>query len=347
MRNRFARAPFLASLAAIAVFGPQTAAAQNVSLNYDSLSSMEEPIAFEIDELTVELTGLVDLPVSFNLDDNGPQDDVEPGFVGNFEVSAQMQLKNRWRVGAAYFGQYATDATAVFDNARDDYTDNVAGFVGTSFGTVLGGNVSGQVREQTRRRRAPGNAVLAFDNFYGGLDDWGGAYVGRFGPMVLSATVDENGDFEAGGSFQRPLGRKDYRFSLRVADSHFTSNDLTTRFDTKGISAVGEIVYGSSLFDLGVGYEHLDSPVIDVDRWFLSAGARTKLGPLSISAEGHYGKTAGDSEKSAALGAAYDLARGLSVNLGLNYQEADINAGPVNLVSADSVQALASARFSF
>jgi len=350
MTHSFVRAPILASIAATALCAPHIAAAQDISLNYDSLSSMEEPIAFELDELTVELTGLVDAPVAFNLEDNGAQDDVEPGIIGNFEVSAQLQLQNRWRVGAAYFGQYASDASVVFDNS-EDYTDNVAGFIGTSFGTVIGGNVSGQVREQTRRRRAPGNAVLAFDNFYGGLDNWGGAYVGRFGPVVLSAVVDENGDFEAGGFFQRPLGRKDYRFSLRVADSHFTSSDQTTRFDTKGISAVGEIVYGSSLFDIGMGYERLDSPVVDVDRWFMSAGARTKLGPLSLSAEGHYGKAAGDSEKSAALGAAYDLARGLSVNLGLNYQEADVNAntigGLVNLVAADSVQAIASVRFGF
>ena len=345
MSIRPRRAPYLVAAITTGLLAP-AASAQDISLNYDSLSSMEEPIAFELDEITVELSGLVDVPVAFNLDNNGPADDVEPGFIGNFEVSAEVQLKNRWRVGAAYFGQYATDANIVFDN-NEDYTDNVAGFIGTSFGTVLGGNVSGQVREQTRRRRAPGNAVLAFDNFYGGLDDWGGAYIGRFGPVVLSAVVDEHGDFEAGGFFQRPLGRKDYRFSLRVADSHFVSDDLTTRFDTKGISAVGEIVYGSSLFDIGAGYERLDSTAIDVERWFLSAGARTKVGPLSLSAEGHYGKTAGDSEKSAAIGAAYDLARGLSVNLGLNYQEADINAGLVNLVYADSVQALASARFSF
>lgn len=341
-------APLLAPATAAAVLVlPQAATAQDVSLNYDSLSSMEEPIAFELDEVTIELTGLLDAPVTFDLSGDNAGDDVEPGFVGNFEVSAQVQLMNRWRLGAAYFGQYATDATVVFDNAEDDYTDNVAGFIGTSFGTVLGGNVGGQVREQTRRRRAPGNAVLAFDDFYGGLDDWGGAYVGRFGPMVFTAAVDENGDFEAGGFYQRPLGRKDYRFSLRFADGRYVSQDATTEFDTKGISAVGEVVYGSSLFDLGVGYERLESPVTDIDRWFLSGGARTKLGPLSISAEGHYGKAAGDSEKSAALGAAYDFARGLSANLGLNYQEAQVVSGPVTLVSTDSVQAIASLRFSF
>ncbi|MCB2077976.1 MAG: hypothetical protein KDE55_09800 [Novosphingobium sp.] len=335
----------LALFATLAPFG--AAQAQEVNLNYDALSSLEEPIAFDLGQVTVELTGLVDVPLAFDLHGGLPGNDVEPGFVGNFQIGAQTQLANRWRVGAAYFGQYATDATPVFASSADDYTDNVAGFIGTSFGTVLGGNVGGQVREVTRRRRGVGNGVLAFDNFYGRLDNWGGAYVGRFGPMVLSAAVDENGDFEVGGVFQRPLGHKDYRFSLRFADGRFGSQDGSVLFDTKGAGAVAEFVYGSSLFDLGGGYERLESPVVDIDRWYISGGARTKTGPLTLSAEGHYGKAAGDSETAVALGAAFDFARGLSVNLGLNFEEAMVAAGPVTLVATDAVQGIASLRFSF
>ena len=333
------------SLAAAAVLA-SPASAQVVSLNYDRLSSFEEPLAFELDDVTIHLTGLVDVPVAIDLGGDPAVDNFEPGVIGNFQVTAQTQLPNRWRLGAAYFGQYASDPNRIFDN-RDDYSDNVAGFVGTSVGTVLGGNVSGQVREQTRRRRAVGNGFLAFDNFYGGLDRWGGAYVGRFGPSVLSAAVDENGNAEIGGFFQRPLGQRDYRFALRLADGRFTPADRTTQFDTKGIMAVGEVVYSRSLVDLGLGYERLESPLADANRWFVSSGLRTQVGALRVSAEAHLGKAAGDTERALALGAEYILGRGLTVNLGVNFEDAQVFAGPVNLVSADSTQGLASVRFSF
>ncbi len=325
---------------------PKSAHAQDVNLNYDRLSSLEEPIAFDLGDVTVEISGVVDVPVVAEFDSVTDTDSVDVEFIGNFQITAQTQLANRWTVGAAYFGQYASDPIDVF-GGNDDYSDNVAAFVGTSFGTVLGGNVSGQVREITRRERGVGNGFLAFDDFYGGLDDWGGAYVGRFGPTVVSAVVDENGDFEIGGFFQRPIGQKDYRFSVRAAKGSFTSQDGTTAFDTKGVAVVGELVYGSSLFDLGIGYERLESPIIDVDRWYLSAGAQTQVGPLHLSAEGHYGQVDGQDEISAGLGASYDIARGLSVNLGVNYEKANIQAGGISLVETDEVKAIASLRFSF
>ncbi len=329
--SRFA--PILGSAAALAVLVPTSAQAQEVNLNYDALSSLEEPLATDIGGVTVELTGLVDIPLAIDIESDDGTDDTNIGFVGNFQISAETQLDNRWTLGVAYFGQYATDANSVFDGV-DDYSDIVAGFVGTSFGTFIGGNTSGQVREQTRRKRGVGNASLAFDNFYGGLDEWGGAYVGRFGPSILSTAVDENGDFELGATFQRPIDKNDIRLTARIADGRFTSSDLTTEFDTKGIGLVG-------------GYERLESSVVDVDRWFLSAGAQTQINNLTLSAEGHYGQVDGQSEKSASLGASYALGRGLSLNAGLNYKEANITSGGVDIVDTDEIQGLLSIRFSF
>ncbi|MEZ5743934.1 MAG: hypothetical protein R3D89_09470 [Sphingomonadaceae bacterium] len=343
MKAKWGAAPFVAATGGI---WAAPAFAQSVDLNYDRLSSLEEPIAVDLGQVTVELTGVMDVPIEFDLDGDPMVDNVDPGFIGNFQISAQTQLPNRWRLGAAYFGQYATDASQLYDN-RDDYHDNVAGFIGTSFGTVLGGNVNGQVREVTRRRRGVGNGFLSFDDFYGKLDNWGGAYVGRYGPTVVSAAVDENGDFELGGFFQRPLGQRDYRFALRFANARLTSHDGTTQFDTKGAMAVGEIVYGSTVFDIGAGYEKLESDTVDVDRWFLSTGMQTQIGPWRLSGEAHYGKAAGDKERSVGLGASYDFARGLSVNAGVNYEKARIEAGPVKIVQADAVRGLISLRFSF
>ena len=40
--------------------------------------------------------------------------------------------------------------------------------------------------------------------------------------------------------------------------------------DSGAVDVGCEIVFGSSLFDLGMGYERLQSGSIDVDRWFVS-----------------------------------------------------------------------------
>ena len=230
---------------------------------------------------------------------------------------------------------------------QDDYSDNVAGFVRTSFGTVIGGNTADQIRELTRRQRGVGNAFLAFDDFHGQLARWGGAYIGRFGPSRIGVVVDENGDFEVGSVFQRPIGQRDLRFSGRVRQGQFVAADGITGYDTTGVAAVGEIVFGSSVYDLGLGYEKLDGPLGDLDRWFVSSGAQTQLGALRLSGEVHFGETAGQRELAAAIGASYDISRGLSLNLGVNGEEARIVADGVQIIETDQITAIASARYSF
>ncbi len=351
MVNAFARA--LAGAAAVigcAVVPAGVAQAQGVSLNYDRLSSLEEPIAVAVGDITIQVQGVLDAPLIAQFDEVTGGESVTAQFVGNFQVSAETQLANRWTVGAAYFGQYSTDPSTVFLSnfmGPDDYNDNVAGFIATSYGTVIGGNVAQQVREVTRRRRGAGNGFLALDDFYGRLARWGGAYVGRFGPSTLALAVDENGDFEIGTDYQRPLGHRDVRFAARFRQGEFIAADGLSRFETQGMGVVGEIEYGSSIFDIGAGVESLDGLTTDAQRWFVSAGAQTQMRQLRLSGEAHYGRVAGDDEITAALGAGYDVARGLSLNLGLNYQDAQIASDGVMLVDTQEGQAVASVRFSF
>ena len=328
------------------------AVAQSVDLNYDRLSSLEEPIAYDFANITFAVSGVADLPVLAQYDQVTSGDDVtiDVEFVGNFQVSAETQLSNRWEMGVIYFGQYSTDPGNLFlggPMGQDDYSDNVAGFVRTSFGTLIGGNTANQIREVTRRQRGVGNGFLAFDDFYGQLERWGGAYNGRFGPGQLGLVVDENGDFEIGGVWQRPIGHQDLRFSGRVREGRFASDDGTVSFDSTGVAAVGEIVFGSSIYDLGAGYERIDGPISGFDRWFISAGGQTQLGSLRLSGEVHYGEAAGQPEVSTAIGAAYDISRGLSVNLGVNAEEASIVADGIQVLETDQVTAIASARYSF
>ena len=130
------------------------AVGQDFSLNYERLSSLEEPVATEIGDVTLVLNGLLDTALIHDADDGG---NAGAGLTANLQVSALTQLSNRWRVGLRYFGQYVADDTAD-GGSDDDYTDNAALTVGGAWGSVLGGNVSGAIREQTRRLRGAGNA---------------------------------------------------------------------------------------------------------------------------------------------------------------------------------------------
>lgn len=323
------------------------ASAQSVSINYDSLASLEEPLAFDAGDVTFNLTGLFDAALDLR---NGDDDDFDASFLGNFQLNAETQLSNRWTVGVAYFGQYETDPGTIIDfgDSDNNYSNNIAGYVGGIWGTFIGGDATGTVRENTRRVRGAGNGMLAFDNAYGGLMDLGGAYIGRFGPVEISGTADEDGNFDIGAMWSRPIGNKDYRLTLRYTDGVFGSEDGLADFNSHAVGAVGELVYGSALFDLGFGYEELSYMGINLDRWYLSGGTRWKKGALTLSLEGHYGEIGSAHEVSAAFGARYDIARGLSLNLGVNYADAQVQAGGITLVDKDDeVQGIVSLRYGF
>jgi len=226
------------------------------------------------------------------------------------------------------------------------YTDNAALSVASYWGTVLGGNVSGAVRELTRRLRGAGNAVLAFDGFLGELEETSAGYTGRFGPWVVGAAVDEEGDLDLGATFQRPAGTRDWRATLRAAEGAYTPAG-GPRFDTRGFGVVGEVIYGSTTVDAGAGYEHFSTKGPDSDRWYVSSGVRTKTGALTLSLEGQVGRIEGKDEASAALGAQYDIARGLSANLGLNHAKARVSLDGASFLDIEETKTVLSLRYSF
>ena len=334
--------------AAIAIAATASLAqAQDISINYEHLSSMEEPLATEIGDVTLVLNGLIDTPVTLDLEDDDDDDEeAEVGLIGNVQVTALVQLQNRWRVNAAYFGQYETDE-ALRSATDANYTDNAAISVGGMWGAVVAGNVSGVVREGTRRRRGAGNGQLEFDDVLGRRAEWGGGYTGRFGPWVVAAIVDEDGQLDVGATFQRPIDDTDYRLSARFSEGVHAPGPGSPAFESRAIGAVGEAVYGSTTFDVGLGYELLSSDVADADRPYVSAGVRSKSGVLGWSLEAHYGRVDGEGEASYALGVQYDAARGLSANLGLNHARAGIDAAGVRPADTRDTRAVVSLRYSF
>ena len=338
--NRARRTLLSAAIATAGMAGP--AFAQAVPLNYESLSSLEEPLAVEIADATFILTGLLD--ARWTVDTEG-SDDADTGLIGNFQIDALTQLANRWRVELSYFGQHASEPTTVFGDG-DGYTDNAALSVGGYWGRVSGGNVSGIVRELTRRQRGAGNAALAFDGPLGALEDRSGGYTGRFGPWVVGAVVDEDGDPELGAVFQRPAGARDWRMALRAADGAYAAPG-GRRFDSRGYGVVGEVIYGSTTLDAGAGYERLSSQGLDIDRQYVSAGVRTKTGALTLSLEGHVGRIDGKDEASVALGGQYDIARGLSANLGVNRAKARASFDGTPFLDIEETKTVLSLRYSF
>ena len=322
--------------------------AQEVFLNYDEMSLFEAPLATEIGDVTLLVRGMAEGWWTYRRE----SDDSDENFNGRFQAGAQTQLPNRWRVRLRYTGRYATDPQESPDagfasRADEDYQDDVTLSIGGALGTAVAGNVSELVRDQTRRARGAGAASLSFDDVFGSLADWGGGYLVRMGPWVLSAVVDEEGDFDVGAMYQRPIAEKDYRLTARYTQGAFTSADGVRRFDTKAVSGVGELIYASASFDLGLGYETLSSPGLEFDQWYVSSGVRIKIGVVSLSLEGHYGRVEGIEKTSAALGVQYDLARGLSTNFGLNYEDARVSLGGVNLIASRGTKAVVSVRYSF
>ncbi|MCY3703375.1 MAG: hypothetical protein OXG16_11920 [Rhodospirillales bacterium] len=319
----------------------ESADAQDVSLNYENLSSLEEPLATEVGDVTLVLTGLLDASLSDGAEHDGTSD---TGLIGNAQLAILTQLSNSWRVSLTYFGQYATEGTAGFRS--DERTiGNGAVSIGSAWGTILGGDVSGIVREQTRRHRGVGNGVLAFDDVMGQLDEFGGAYLGRFGPWVLSAVADGDGNLDTGAMFQRPAGNRDYRITFRATDGVY--HTALERFDTRAAAVVVEMIYGSTTLDAGVGLERLASSGRKADRRFVSAGVRTKAGVVGFSIGAHFGRIEGQDEQSAALGIQYDLARGLSANLGLNHRQADVTVDGATFLQVEETEAVVSMRYSF
>ena len=330
-QNNLSGAALVASL-----FASHTATA--VDLNYDSLSSLEEPIAFELGDTTFSVNGLIDSALSY-----GDESENDSFILGNFQIGAETQLPNSWTLGATYFGSYSSSDL----DADDSYQDNAAIYLGGIWGTSAVGNVTGLVREQTRRARGVGNAELSFDDQLGQLDDYGISYSGRFGPNVFMIATDEDGGYELGASYQRPLGNKDYRFSLQYRDSKYTPDNEVTVFDSRGVGFVSELTFGSTVFDLGLGVEQLSFDSLEADRTYASFGVSHKIGAWSASAEAHLGQIESQDERSYALGLRYDIARGLSLNLGANYTDAIIDVGTIRLLDDSDTVGTASLRYSF
>lgn len=294
---------------------------ERFSLNYDRLSAIEGPIALEIGDITFTLSGSMDLESLTRMNSDATMNNL----FSTLELSFNTQLPNRWRVQGLVLGEVSTASNPrrIIDDF--DYVKRLALFVSGTWGRFLIGDLHRLVRGDTRRVSNAGDSYLYFDDFLGKLEQRNGGYRGRYGPWVVLAVFDQDSDFDCGMVSQRPLGNKDFRFTLRGMKGTYETKAKTGIYATQGVISVGEMIYGSTLFDVSLGYEELVPSVPQLGgatiktRTFLSQGVLRKFGMLSASVEAYFGKLDGERELSAAVGVQYDVARGLSANFGWNY----------------------------
>ena len=323
----------VAAALVLAVVRP--AAAQDLSLNYDNLSFFEEPVAFEALGFTITYNQLVDQPVSYSFE----EDDVDFNTRVNFRATAERQLANALTVGAAYFGAYERTGDPEFE-------DNWGIFGRGVWGRLSLGEVTGEVREATRRMRGAGNAELEFDDAIGILeDDLGAAYSLRMSAFTLNVAIDDDAHTDLGVTYDRPGRRMDYRVTARYVRSETPSIDRLAEFDTHTVVFLAGIAYGSFVTDISLGYERLSGSGVNGDRFFFSGGQHYKVRRLTLSAEGHLGTIDGDREVSGSLGARFDIARGLSINLGYNFATSDASIDGLPIRNKDISEVLMSLRY--
>ncbi len=310
--------------------------AEPLSLNYDTLSFFEEPLAVDIGGATVNHNHLIDVSAARNFTD----EDSEVKLRGSLEVAAETQLPNALTVGATFHGSYSIGEERSFE-------ERFGVSVGGVWGTVAAGDVTGMVRENTRRMRGTGNAALAGDDALGGLEETGVAYRGRYSAFTVTGAADRDGNFDVGVAYERPSRYVDHRITARYTRGEYRSEDGRDHMKTDAIGVVGEIIRGRLLVDLGVGYEHLDGAIVDADRYSVSTGLNYKVGQLTASAEGHLESIDGDEVYSLAAGSRYDIARGLSVNLGYNFRSSPGLVDGIGLLPGKASEVIVSGRYEY
>lgn len=291
-----------------------------VPINYDNLSFVEEPLATEIGDVTVSVNGLLDQSVNYHITNPQKNNDTDFNTRALAALNAQTQLPNSWDIRAQYIANFNYQR-------EEDYQDEFSLGVSDEWGTVAVGNITGSIREKTRRFRPTGNAFLEnSDDFLGKLDQNGILYGVRHNMVELVSAADYKGNFEAAVQYAQPIGQSQYRTSLRFRRAEIDRNvQLSSPADTFGVAWIGGYYYASYLIDAQIGHEMIDLKYDDrnVTHNFASLGAQYKYGAYTFSADGGVGEYDSYQTRSAALGTRIDIARGTSLNFGLNYYNND------------------------
>ena len=298
---------------------PQTAQAQGQSgslLNYDNLSFFEEGLAQDVGGATLRFNFLIDQAYI----DNPPKLANRWKTTLQFSTSLETELSNGWNVGAAYTGIFDTD-----DDGNDDHL--YAFFINAPWGTLSAGRVTGLLENTVARKNRVGNANLSAGRGLGGLDRTGIHYFQTINAYQIHFAADQNGNAQAALFFEAPIGIGAHTFGIRGGTGHL--QERTPRLGTGDIEEVAGF-YGYTLGSLSVGFEYgiqdisIDGAFGSNTQRYSSVGMNYKRGRTSYSVEAGRSEFLGATARSAGIGLRYDIARGFSGNLGLNYSDGGV-----------------------
>lgn len=287
-------------------------------LNYDNLSFFEEGLAQDLGAATLRFNFLLDQAYT---DNPAPGEDDWKTTL-QFSTSIEGELSNGWFTGLAYTGIYDTDDVG----GNDDHL--YALFIDAPWGTLSLGRVTGLLENTVARKNRVGNATLTSGRGLGGLDETGLHYVQTINAYQIHVALDQNGDAQAALFFEAPIGIGAHTFGVRGGTGRVQERSPTVgRGDFEEVAGF----YGYTLGSLSVGFEYgvqdisLDGTTGRNTQRYASVGGNYKVGRTSFSAETGRSEFRGVTGVSAGLGLRYDIARGFSGNLGLNYTDTGLN----------------------
>ncbi|MEO0773722.1 MAG: hypothetical protein AAFZ04_11125 [Pseudomonadota bacterium] len=309
----------LAMVAGLATFlataDSATAQQQSGLLGYDDLSFFEEGLATDLGGATLRFNFLLDQAY---IDNPAPGAD-DWNTTLQFSTVVAGELGNGWFTGVAYTGIFDTDDAG--GNDRHLYSV----FVDAPWGTLNVGRVTGLLENTVARRNRVGNATLFAGRGLGSLNETGLHFVRAVNAYQIHFAADEEGDVQAGLFFEAPIGTGAHSFGVRAG-----TGKVQHRSPAVGTGSIEEIAgfYGYTLGSLSVGAElgmqdvALDGVPTSIAQTYASLGSNYKVGRTSLSAELGWSRFNGTTSRAAGLGFRYDIARGFSGNLGLNYVDA-------------------------
>lgn len=279
-------------------------------LNSDAITFFEKPFTYEAFDGVFELNTNVAVGYQSQNNGNSKFDTHELVTLYGF----YKQLDNGTETSITYFSDYANER-------NDAYEDLIRISAKDQWGEVIVGDVSSLIFERTNRFNGD-NLIpnISNDQFSLPLDNYGVFYQWQTPATQWMIAVDKDANIEVGTRYYKPINGVEYVLS---AHANHVENDrgdaqgvnasdsiaLTAQaqrgrwiVDTQLLSEKLSLLSGNSItlkgFSGGIHYKG--------NRWQVSMNATERENELD------------DTERRIGIDAQYDVARGLSLNLGTN-----------------------------
>jgi len=302
----FAQALCLGLLLSASIFAQSPS--NNFSFNAESVTYFTKPLAYEYQGGVIEIDNAIAAGYRSELNGDSTYD--------QYQLASRLryltQLDNDWDVSFSYLGSY--------DNERfNSYQDIVRVAVKDQWGEVILGNISAVVFERTNRQQATGLFGINDDSFTLPLKRTGLFYQWQTPQLQLMFAVDREANIELGASYYAIIQGNEMTLSARLNNIENTIADAQGVGESQAIALVAQIQRGRWIADAQFQHEKLAflANQNDFELNSVSAGLHYSFNRWQWSLSGiSKDNELDDTERTIALGIRYDIARGLTLNLG-------------------------------